>query len=113
MRSLVICLSLSLLGGCANGIIPGFSQAEAVSVIGTKKTITDNIYSFYYGKNCSSLRTNRGLTYCEEDEVLPKAEIYCYKTLGRVTCYDRPDPYRSQGTHQKVGENDHNYVTKQ
>ena len=49
-----------------------------------------------------------GLTYCEEDEIVPAPEVYCYQTLGKVTCYDKPDPHK--GRHQRVGDNDHNLV---
>jgi hypothetical protein len=34
--------------------------------------------------------------------------VYCYRTLGKVTCYDRPDPHK--GRHRRVGNNDHNLI---
>ena len=46
------------------------------------------------------------LTYCLEDEAVPNPDIHCYRTLGNVTCYERPHPFHQQ----KVGENDHNLV---
>lgn len=108
MRVLISLISLLALASCS--AVPGVAQVEAASVLGTDKTFTDNLISHFSGKNCSILRANQGLTYCEEDEVLPKPEVYCYKTIGRVTCYDRPDPYQSRVP--KVGENDHNYVKR-
>ena len=39
----------------------------------------------------------------EEGESVIKQNIFCYKTLATVTCYDRPDPRR-----QRVDMNDHN-----
>ena len=104
MRLGVAILGLLLLSGC------GFLVADGVSVIGTDKTIEDHFVSLTSGKNCSTVRTEQGLAYCEEDEVNLQPNVYCYRTLGKVTCYDKPDPYRNK--QQKVGENDHNYVKK-
>ena len=102
----VLGLMAVVLGACS--VVPGFAQIEGATVIGAKKTITDHIISLSSGKNCSTIRKERGLTYCEEDEPVIKPNIYCYKTLARVTCYDRPDPHR--GGYQKVDRNDHNLV---
>ncbi len=63
---------------------------EGASAIVTDKTITDHIVSIASGKNCSTVRTERGLYYCEEDEPKGETRVYCYKTIGAVTCYDRP-----------------------
>lgn len=41
---------------------------------------------------------------------MPAQDIYCYRTLGEITCYDRPDPYN--GGQRKVGGNDHNMIKK-
>ena len=30
------------------------------------------------------------MTYCEEDEKVPQMNVFCYRTLGEITCYDRP-----------------------
>lgn len=92
-----------LLAACAS-----WAVVDGLAIIGTDKTLEDHVVSFSSGKNCSIVRTERGLTYCEEDQVVPVAPIFCYRTLGSVTCYDRPDPHR--GRHQKVGENGHNFV---
>ena len=74
-------------------------------VIGTDKTMSDHIISFTSGKNCSSLRPEKDLTFCEEDEPQIKQNIYCYRTLATVKCYDRPDPNPGR---QRVDLNDHN-----
>lgn len=108
MRLSFVIVSLSLLAGCSS--VPGLAQLEGVSLIATDKTVTDNLVSYYSGKNCSAIRANKGLTYCEEDEILPKPEVYCYKTIASVTCYDRPDPY--DGRRMTVDQNEHNYVKK-
>lgn len=46
------------------------------------------------------VRREKGLSYCVEEEVSPP-ESYCYRTLGEVSCYDRPNPF--PGVHHAVG----------
>ncbi len=105
MRIGVALLGLLLLGGCG-----GYFVADGITVIGTDKTLEDHFISLTSGKNCSTIRSEQGLTYCEEDEVNLLPNVYCYRTLGKVTCYDKPDPYSNR--QQKVGENEHNYLKK-
>lgn len=101
----VVVAAIAVLNSCA--VIPGAAQVEGAFLVGTEKTLTDHVISLSSGKDCSSVRREKGLTYCVEDEgdVMPK-NMYCYKTLGRVTCYDRPDPY--DGRRKRLGDNDHN-----
>lgn len=111
MRMKFALLSLLLLSGCGGAAatgVPGLGQLEMFTVMGTDKTIVDHVVSASSGKNCSSVRLEKGDYYCEEDEPKVVQNIYCYKTLASVTCYDRADPY--QGRYQKIGNNDHNLV---
>jgi len=94
-----------LVAGCGELI-----AIEGASVMISDKTVEDHIISYTSGKNCSTIREQRGLTYCEEDQPNHTANVHCYRTLGNVTCYDRPDPY--PGGAQKVGENEHNYLKR-
>ncbi len=103
MRLIALSAILIVLGGCS--LIPGVAQVQGAFVVGTDKTIEDHVISISSGKNCSSVRREKGLTYCEEDEPVIKQDIYCYKTLATVTCYDRPDPNHGR---QRVDSNDHN-----
>ncbi len=103
MRLAAAMAMILLLGACAS-----WAVVDGIAVIGTDRTLEDHIVSLSSGKNCSSVRAERGLTYCEEDEVIPVAPVFCYRTLGEITCYDRPDPH--QGRYQKVGEDSHNFV---
>lgn len=105
MRIWGVLACLFLLGGCV-----GYGIAEGVSVMSTEKSLGDHAVSLYSGKNCSSVRLEQGVTYCAEDEVQPNYPLYCYRSIGTVTCYDRPNPNHSRS--QRVGENDHNYVKK-
>ncbi len=83
-----------------------FGGAEAISVIGTDKTVVDHIVSIGSGKNCSTIRREQGRSYCVEDEPQIRQNIYCYKSIGTVTCYDRPDPHNMG--HERVDRNVHN-----
>lgn len=103
MRILMAMASLLLLGACI-----GYGAAEGISTIITEKSLGDHAVSIYSGKDCSTVRIERGETYCAEDEVEPRILVYCYPTLGKVTCYDRPNPYN--GRQRAVGNNDHNLI---
>jgi len=103
MRFIALLAFTLLIGGC--GGIPGISQLQGVVVVGTDKTIEDHILSMTSGKNCSVVRKEKDLYYCEEDEPKINQNLFCYKTLGSVTCYDRPDSNQSR---KQVDRNDHN-----
>ncbi len=100
---------LAAISGCAN--IPALAGAEGVSAVLTKKTVTDQIVSFTSGKNCSTARVDRGQSYCVEDEINPPPKVYCYRTLGSVSCYDRPDPYK--GGQKALGRDESGLAKKQ
>ncbi len=82
------------------------AQLEAVTVIGSDKTVLDHAFSIGSGKNCSTVRKEMGMTYCVEDEKVVRQNIYCYRDLGGVTCYDRPES--TAGGRARVDMNDHN-----
>ncbi len=114
MRFVTIVVGMLLLSACGLAVgggslsaVPGVAQIEGVTVVGTEKTLEDHIISFASGKNCSTARSQRGLTYCVEDEVRYKPAVHCYRNLGEVTCYDKPDPKR--GGEREIGNNDYNF----
>jgi hypothetical protein len=97
MRWLVLALMMRCIAGCSE-----LSSLSTASLVGTDKTLVDHAVSLVTGKDCSLVRKEQGLTYCREDEVTPPDSIlYCYHTLGEVTCYDRPNPYG--GRQQRIG----------
>ena len=104
MRIIWAFAALMVVSGC--GAFFPVTGAEGVSVLATKKTMGDHVISLTSGKNCSHVRLRRGLTYCEEDEPNIQPRVYCYKTLAKVTCYDRPDPHR--GRYIELGKDEHN-----
>lgn len=85
-----------------------YAQIDAVSVMGSDRTVIDHMVSLSSGKDCSTLRKERGLTYCAEDMPKVTQELYCYRDLGGVTCYDKPNPYK--GEQLRVDRNEHNQV---
>ena len=82
--------------------MPQLVGMEGATVIGTGKTISDHIVSFATGKNCSTVRKNTGGHYCEEDGVAAPDEVFCYNTLGNVSCYASPSPHGE--THRSLGQ---------
>ncbi|MBT3306186.1 MAG: hypothetical protein HN377_06840 [Alphaproteobacteria bacterium] len=103
MRNLGVLAILAILGGCS--AIPGIAEVQGAIVVGTDKTMEDHVVSLVSGKDCSTVRKENDLTYCVEDEPVIKQNIFCYKTLASVTCYDRPDPNPGR---QRVDLNEHN-----
>ncbi len=106
LRSLVLfagIVVLLVLSGCAE-----YGIAEVISSTTTGKSMPDHVVSWGSGKNCSTARYQNGLTYCKEDEKnLKQTNLYCYKSIGSATCYDRPNPYDPRA--QKIDRNAHNY----
>jgi len=92
-------LSACSAAATAPTTFPQFLGLEGATVVGTGKTVADHIVSFTTGKNCSTVRKNTGRHYCEEDEVAPPENVFCYSTLGDVTCYDRPAPHGETKRH--------------
>lgn len=91
------------VAGCDAGT---FMAASGASLMGSDKTIVDHAISVGSGKDCSILRTERGLTYCKEDMPKVRQNLYCYRDLGGVTCYDKPNP--NNDFQQRVDINDQN-----
>ena len=97
VKILAILLSIFLLSGCgvvgssATGII-----GIATSFIMSDKLPTDNIAEIATGLDCSYVRhlDDKGPVCRSQDYgVVIEKPIYCYKTLGKVDCYDYPDPF--------------------
>lgn len=86
---------------------PGtFTTLEAISLMGSDKTVLDHAISVGSGKDCSTIRKQKGMYYCVEDTPVAQQNLYCYRDLAGVTCYDRPAPNGSK--QQRVDRNEHN-----
>lgn len=94
MRSLCLFLLLGLLAGCGPESLVTTSLG-VVSLKTTRKTLPDHAIGLVSDQDCSSLRAARGDAYCLTEEELqariPAQPEYCYRTIGGVSCYDRPD----------------------
>lgn len=72
--------------------VGNFSIISTGLVMGSDKTISDHIQSYSSGKDCSTVRVEKGRTYCREDEPNPIPNVTCYRTLGDVMCYSVAEP---------------------
>ena len=72
------------------GPFPTIAVVNGATIMATDKTVIDHVVSISSGKNCSTVRRELGMYYCEEDEPKGDRKIYCYRTLGNVTCYEKP-----------------------
>ena len=85
------------LSGCGTAVLT-FVGTNMATVVHAENTIPDIILSSRSGKNCSLLHASRNEPYCQSappDPTKVLAELasnrYCYRTLGRIDCYTRPD----------------------
>ncbi|MBL4747979.1 MAG: hypothetical protein JKY17_04140 [Magnetovibrio sp.] len=107
MRSVALLAFGLMLSACSNfySIAPrsvlkttgNLSIISTALTMGTKKTLADHIVSFQTGKDCSTVREEKGRTYCVEDEPNPIPKVTCYRTLGDVMCYSKPEASRQPG----------------
>lgn len=97
----VILAAVLFLSGCGAVVL------EGASVMVSDKTASDHLVSWFSGKDCSVVRSDKGLEYCVEDQPpMIKPNVYCYRTLASVSCYTQPDPRRSPD--QLVGQYEYN-----
>ena len=106
MRLILSSLGLLVLAACGGQDLVPLPVLDAATVIGTDKTIIDHGVSLASGKDCSSVRLEQGKRYCKEDDPVIRPDVYCYRTLADVTCYDRPDPSRQR--YLLLGQDDYN-----
>jgi len=104
-RQFISVVSLALLvSACTDfySVVPrdalktagNLSVVSTALTMGTDKTLTDHLVSLKTGKDCSTVRVERGRTYCKEDEPNPVATVHCYPSIGDVTCYAQANPAR-------------------
>lgn len=100
------------VGGIGSACTPTESAilmggATLVSFIHTDRTVSDHVIGAITDKDCSTLRmVNEGTSLCRDPAMadaqassktataqMAAANSHCYRELGRVSCYDRPNPY--------------------
>lgn len=105
IRQLAPLAGILLLSGCgwadqeslhASGSPPGIGATlmnlEVLSVINTKKTLTDHVATWITGKDCSTIRAQREGAWCVDwpNPPAPPQQVYCYSSLARPSCYAQP-----------------------
>lgn len=83
--------------GFNNGMSPpnagvALANLEVLSVINTKKTLTDHVATWVTGKDCSTIRAQREGAWCVDWPAPPppQQQVYCYASLARPSCYAQP-----------------------
>lgn len=74
------------------GIVLGL---DLVSLAASGKTLDDHFIGNATDQDCSVVRASKGGPYCvplPQPVAMIDVTEYCYKTLGRSTCYTRPVP---------------------
>ena len=89
---LFACLVLpGLLGGCVAAEAVVGVEAPSDMVLG--RGIADIGVSAVTGRDCSTVRLDKGLPYCAPRGTLPAAAPFCTKTIGTITCWKDPEHF--------------------
>ena len=101
-------MSLGACGGEVGLVMMGGSLA---TLIHTDKTVVDHVVGFTTDRDCSVLYLARDEPYCKPKVPIEPSQVaymsgalYCYRTLGGVSCYDRPDYTASSQTRIVFGD---------
>lgn len=104
-RAALILASLIGLSACDSGAGLALAGAGLATVVHTQKTPADHALSWAMDENCSILHSANNEPYCQPLPPDPRerladmsASLFCYRTLGNVTCYKRPDQSASSQT---------------
>ena len=93
MRILSIIAGLMLLTGCEVASTAMLAKASTVAFASTDRFLSDHILSMATGEDCSLGNALDDGHACRPHYVAPEAvPIYCYPTIGAVTCYQQPHP---------------------
>ena len=110
-RILVICAGLLGLSACGGEVGLAMLAASTASFIHTDKTVVDHAVSYSTDRDCSILYMANDENYCKPTEPIEPGQVaymssvlYCYRTLGGVSCYDRPDYTASSQTRVVFGD---------
>ena len=113
-RVFVICgglLGLLGLNACGGEVGLAMMGASLATLIHTDKTVVDHAVGYSTDRDCSVLYLARDEDYCKPLEPIEPSQVaymsaalYCYRTLGGVSCYDRPDYTASSQTRIVFGD---------
>jgi len=80
------------LCGCQPVALPR-PLADLAAVTTEGRDTRDIAVSAATGRDCSIVRWSIGKSYCKPIEPPPRPPQYCTRSLARVDCWDRPDPF--------------------
>ena len=110
-RILVICGALLGLTACGADVGLVLLATSTASFIHTDKTVVDHAVGLSTDRDCSILYMANDENYCKPPVPIEPGQVaymsqalYCYRTLGGVTCYDRPDYTASSQTRIIFGD---------
>ncbi len=104
-RVFFICASLLGLSACGGEVGLVMLGGSLATLIHTDKTVIDHAVGLSTDRDCSVLYLARDEPYCKPPVPIEPGQVaymagalYCYRTLGGVSCYDRPDYTASSQT---------------
>ncbi|MCH8999604.1 MAG: hypothetical protein IID48_15265 [Proteobacteria bacterium] len=113
-RVFVICgglLGLLGLSACGGEVGLMMMGASVATFIHTDKTMMDHAVGLSTERDCSILYLAQDQDYCKPQVPIEPGQVaymsqalYCYRTLGGVSCYDRPDYTASSQTRIVFGD---------
>lgn len=88
-------LSVALVAACGSTSTAVVGGAMLANFVYTDKLPTDYLAEFASGKECSFLKSQEdGGPLCRDsfERVVYEPPLYCYRTLGEITCYSKREP---------------------
>ncbi|MEI6161423.1 MAG: hypothetical protein WCP77_16425 [Roseococcus sp.] len=87
MRAAFSLLALLALPGCDTASLAAGAAVNVASITLVGRSVPDIVISGLSGRDCSIVRVDRGLSYCNPSEALPGPPPYCTRSLGQVDCW--------------------------
>jgi hypothetical protein len=91
-----ILIAALLVAACGTETSVYLLGAGMANFIQTDRLPHDYLAELVTGKECNTLAAMRDKGPLCRDSFNPQVyekPIYCYRTLGQITCYEEPDPY--------------------
>ncbi|MEM9682572.1 MAG: hypothetical protein AAF942_04840 [Pseudomonadota bacterium] len=99
---LAFILCAALLVACGSPATFYVGSAVLANFVYTDKLPTDYLAELATGEECSLLKSQEdGGPFCREsfqERIVYEAPLYCYRTLGEITCYNKRNPYGPTST---------------
>jgi hypothetical protein len=94
LAGVAVILSIALVAACGSTSTVTVGAAMLANFIYTDKLPTDYLAEFASGQECNFLKAQKdGGPLCRDsfERVVYEPPLYCYRTLGEITCYDKRD----------------------